>query len=337
MSTSAATAATAATATPTTHSVGIDIGGTKVAGAVVGDAARVLAGARADTPAADPDPEALWSAVAGVLADLLAQASTRGLAIRGVGLSCAGPIDTRAGTVSPINITGWHGFPLVARVRDVLDEAGRGGLAVHLAGDGTAMALAEQRHGAARGVGDVLGIVVSTGIGGGLVLAGRPFGGRTGNAGHVGHVVVDPRGELCTCGGIGCLETVASGPSAVRWALAQGWAPSGTGSPTGPPSGSPTGAGLAAAARAGDPVASAAIARAGRAVGEAVAGVAATVDLAAVVVGGGFAQSGEALFGPLRAAVARHAKLSFLHDLRVTPAALGVDAGVIGAAALVEA
>jgi len=330
-----------ATPKPPTYSVGIDIGGTKVAGAVVGDAAQVLASARADTPAADPDPDALWSAVAGVLADLLAQASTRELAIRGVGLSCAGPIDTRAGTVSPINITGWHGFPLVARVRDVLDAASRGGLPVSLAGDGTAMALAEQRHGAARGVGDVLGIVVSTGIGGGLVLAGRPFGGRTGNAGHIGHVVVDPRGELCTCGGVGCLETVASGPNAVRWALAQGWAPTPIGSPIGSPSGSPTGtptgAVLAAAARAGDPVASAAIARAGRAVGEAVAGVAATVDLAAVIVGGGFAQSGEALFGPLRAAVARHARLSFLQDLRVTPAALGVDAGVIGAAALVEA
>ncbi len=307
---------------------------------MVGDAARVLASARAVTPATDPDPDALWSAVAGVLADLLAQASTRGLAVRGVGLSCAGPIDTRAGTVSPINITGWHGFPLVARVRDVLDEAGRGGLPVLLAGDGTAMALAEQRHGAARGVGDVLGIVVSTGIGGGLVLAGKPFGGRTGNAGHIGHVVVDPQGELCTCGGVGCLETVASGPNAVRWALARGWAPTPTGSPSGSPAGSPsgssTGAGLAAAARAGDPVASAAIARAGRAVGEAIAGVAATVDLAAVVVGGGFAQSGEALFGPLRAAVARHARLSFLHDLRVTPAALGTDAGVIGAAALVQ-
>lgn len=309
-------------------SLGIDIGGTKVAGALVGPAARVLAGTRADTPAADPDPEALWAAVEGVLTTLLDQASQQGLDVRGIGLSSAGPIDTRAGTVSPINIAGWQAFPVVGRVRDTLARAGRpGDLSVVLAGDGTATALAEQRSGAARGIADVLGIVVSTGIGGGLVLGGQPFGGRTGNAGHIGHVVVEPGGLPCTCGGQGCLETVASGPNAVRWALGEGW------------SAEPaqrTGAGLAAAAGAGDPVAVAAIARAGRAVGEVIAGVAAVVDLSAVVIGGGFAQSGELLFGPLHAAVARHARLSFLTDLRVLPAALGPGAGVVGAAALID-
>lgn len=313
-------------------SLGIDIGGTKVAGALVGPAARVLAGARADTPAADPDPEALWAAVEGVLTALLDRASQSGLDVRGIGLSSAGPIDTRAGTVSPINIAGWQAFPLVARVRATLAPAGRpdglpGALPVVLAGDGTATALAEQRFGAARGIADVLGIVVSTGIGGGLVLGGQPFGGRTGNAGHIGHVVVEPGGLPCTCGGQGCLETVASGPNAVRWALAQGWSAERA---------QRTGAGLAAAARAGDPLAVAAIARAGRAVGEVVAGVAAVVDLSAVVIGGGFAQSGELLFGPLHAAVARHARLSFLGDLRVLPAALGPGAGVVGAAALID-
>jgi glucokinase len=258
-----------------------------------------------------------------VLEDLVGAAAAAGHQIDGVGLSSAGPIDTRAGTVSPINIAGWDRFPLVARVAALVD------LPVVLAGDGTATALAEQRFGAARGIDDVLVLFLSTGIGAGLVLGGRPFLGRTGNAGHFGHLVVEPDGAPCTCGGRGCLETVASGPNSVRWAHEQGWEP---------PLGSPaTGATLGAAARAGDSIARAAVERAGRAVGEAVAGVAAVADLSAAVVGGGFAQTGDLLLDPLREAVARHARLSFLTGFQVLPAGLGTNAAVVGAAALIGA
>lgn len=305
--------------------VGIDIGGTKVAAALVDGTGTALAEHRAATPAADPDPDGLWSVVDHLLVDVLDGARAAGHEVAGVGLSCAGPIDTRAGTVSPINIAGWDRFPLLDRVRG-LD--GLAGLPVVLAGDGTATALAEQRFGAARGIDDVLVLFLSTGVGAGLVLGGRPFPGRTGNAGHLGHVVVEPAGLPCTCGGRGCLETVASGPSSVRWALAAGWKPL-PGSPA-------TGTALAAAARDGDAVAVAAVARSGRAVGEVVAGVAAVVDLSAAVVGGGFAQVGDLLLDPLRDAVARHARLDFLGDLRVLAAGLGAGAAVIGASALVD-
>lgn len=302
--------------------VGIDIGGTKVAAALVDGTGTALAERRAPTPAADPDPDGLWSVVDDLIVDMLDGARAAGHEVAGVGLSCAGPVDTRAGTVSPINIAGWDRFPLLDRVR------GLTGLPVGLAGDGTATALAEQRFGAARGIDDVLVLFLSTGVGAGLVLGGRPFRGRTGNAGHLGHVVVEPDGQPCTCGGRGCLETVASGPSSVRWALAAGWQP--------PPGGPATGATLAAAARDGDAVARAAVARSGRAVGEVVAGVAAVVDLSAAVVGGGFAQVGDLLLDPLRDAVERHARLDFLHGFRVLTAGLGAGAAVIGASALVD-
>ncbi len=108
----------------------------------------------------------------------------------------AGPIDLPNGTVSPINITEWQQFPIVERVSDVTR------LPVRLGGDGLCMALGEQWCGAGRGAQFLLGMVVSTGVGGGLVLDGAPYDGRTGNAGHVGHVVVAPDGgELRTCGG----------------------------------------------------------------------------------------------------------------------------------------
>ena len=145
----------------------------------------------------------------------------------------------RAAPSVPINITAWQRFPIVDRV------AAATGLPVRLGGDGLCMALGERWRGAGRDAQFLLGMVVSTGIGGGLVLDGAPYDGRTGNAGHVGHVVVDPDGGLCTCGGHGCVETVASGPHLARWARENGW--------DAPPEADAKE--LADAANAGDPVA----------------------------------------------------------------------------------
>jgi glucokinase len=170
----------------------------------------------------------------------------------------------------------------------------------------------------------MLGMVVSTGVGGGLVLNGVPYQGRTGNAGHVGHVVVEPDGQPCHCGGRGCVETVAAGPWMTRWALANGWA--------GPPGADA--AALADAAAAGDAVAVQACHRGATALAAMIASVGAVCDLDRIVIGGGVAKSGRTLFDPLNAALAGYTGLSFIRDLRVVPAALGGDAGLIGAAAL---
>ena len=180
----------------------------------------------------------------------------------GVGIASAGPINVPNGTVSPINITAWQRFPIVDRVAAVT------GLPVRLGGDGLCMAMGERWRGAGRGARFMLGMVVSTGIGGGLVLDGAPYQGRTGNAGHVGHVVVEADGAPCTCGGRGCVETVASGPHLVRWARENGWAAT-------PDADARA---LAADANRGNPVALRAFQRAARALAMAIASVAAVCD-----------------------------------------------------------
>lgn len=297
----------------------LDVGGTKIA-AGLADRSGALVHTATRPTRGDQGAEHVWAVVAELIDEAL---HTAGGAVDAVGIGSAGPVDVPAGTVSPVNIAGWRGFPLRDRVAAAVP-----GVPVRLGGDGLCMALAEHRHGAGRGARFLLGMVVSTGVGGGLVLDGAPYFGRTGNAGHVGHVVVDyEHGPPCRCGGRGCVETVASGPAMVRWALANGWAP---------PSG-PLGADakmLAEAVAVGDPVAGQAFHRGAAAVAAMIASVAAVCDLDLVVIGGGVAKSGGVLFDPLRAALAEYAQLSFLVSLRVVPAKLGGDAGLVGAAAL---
>ncbi|WP_185294680.1 ROK family protein [Mycolicibacterium litorale] len=291
----------------------LDIGGTKIAAALVDPSGALVH--RATLPTPRTDAEAVWSVCAQLIAS--AVAAGRGEVSR-VGIGSAGPIDLPAGTVSPINLTVWQRFPIVSRVATLT------GLPVRLGGDGLCMAMGERWCGAGRDARFLLGMVVSTGVGGGLVLDGAPYDGRTGNAGHVGHVVVDPGGALCSCGGHGCVETVAAGPRMVQWARSQGW--------TAPPDADAKE--LASAAVAGDAVARQAYERGARAVAAMIASVGAVCDLDLVVIGGGVARAGALLFDPLRAALADYAGLSFLRDLRVLPAQLGGDAGLVGAAAL---
>jgi glucokinase len=293
----------------------LDVGGTKIAVGLVDPAGVCVHTTTCPTPNHE-DAEHVWGVVGQMIVDTVESA---GGAIRAVGIGCAGPIDSIAGTVSPVNIATWRGFPLRDRVIAAVPD-----VPVLLAGDAICMAVGEHWRGAGRGVDFMLGMVVSTGVGGGLVLNGMPYQGRTGNAGHVGHVVVEPDGQPCHCGGRGCVETVAAGPWMTRWALANGW--------VGPPSADA--AALADAAAAGDAVAVQAFHRGATALAAMIASVGAVCDLDRVVIGGGVAKSGRTLFDPLNAALATYTGLSFIRDLRVVPAALGGDAGLIGAAAL---
>ncbi|MEB3021425.1 ROK family protein [[Mycobacterium] crassicus] len=294
----------------------LDVGGTKIAAGLV-DAYGALTYTATLPTQADQGAEAVWAVVTELIENVLAEAGGR---VSAVGIGSAGPIDVNAGTVSPVNIAGWRGFALRDRVAAAVP-----GVPVRLGGDGVCMALGEYRHGAGRGTRSMLGMVVSTGVGGGLVLDGAPLHGRTGNAGHVGHVIVDAGGERCRCGGRGCVETIASGPSMVRWALANGWIPEAS---------SADAKALAAAAEAGDPVALRAFRRGTDALAVMITSVAAVCDLDLVVIGGGVARSGALLFDPLRSALADRAGLDFLVGLRVVPAELGGDAGLVGAAVL---
>jgi glucokinase len=293
----------------------LDIGGTKIAAGLVDADGTLVHHAKLPTP--DGDAEAIWAVVDTLVTEALAAAGGR---VRGVGIASAGPIDLGAGTVSPINITAWQGFPIVERVSTLA------GAPVRLGGDGLCVAMGERWRGAGRGARFLLGMVVSTGIGGGLVLDGAPYDGRTGNAGHVGHVVVDPDGGPCSCGGRGCVETVAAGPRMAQWARDNGWdAPAEADAKE-----------LADAASAGNAVALRAYHRGATAVARMIASVGAVCDLDLVVIGGGVAKSGGLLFDPLREALSSYARLDFLRGLRVLPAELGGDAGLIGAAGLLS-
>ncbi|MCV7152474.1 ROK family protein [Mycolicibacterium pyrenivorans] len=296
-----------------THVLALDIGGTKIAAGLVDPEGTLVHSGKRPTP--DGDAETVWAAVESLLADMQTAA---GGTVAAVGIGSAGPVDIPGGTVSPINITEWRRFPIVQRV------AAATGVPVRLGGDGLCMALGEWWCGAGRGAQFMLGMVVSTGIGGGLVLDGAPYHGRTGNAGHVGHVVVEPGGQACACGGRGCVETVASGPHLARWAHEHGWqAPADADAKA-----------LAEAANRGDPVGLRAFRRGADAVAVTIASVAAVCDLDRVVIGGGVAKAGALLFDPLREALTTYAGLDFIRELTVSPAELGGDAGLVGAAYL---
>lgn len=296
----------------------LDVGGTKVAAALVDAQGAVTRRREVPAPsAAADDAEPMWSAVAGLLDEVL-----DGYDPTAVGVGCGGPLRLDRGEVSPVNIPAWRAFPLLARV-----ESRFPGAAVRLHNDAVAMALGEHWRGAGQGTRSFMGVVVSTGVGAGVVLDGRVLGGRTGNAGHLGHVVVDAEGPPCGCGGVGCLEAMARGPAVVRWALESGWSSSVE---------RPDGRSLVASAQAGETTAQAAIDRAGRALGIALAGAVSLFELERVSVGGGFAVgAGELLLGPMRDSFARHARMDYAAACEIVPAALGNDAGLIGAAALV--
>ncbi|MBJ6612369.1 ROK family protein [Streptomyces sp. I4(2020)] len=295
----------------------LDIGGTKIAGALVDREGRILARAQRPTPARE-DGDTVMAAVGAVIGDLAA--SPLWERAGAVGIGSAGPVDASAGTVSPVNVPGWRDYPLVAQVRDAA-----GGLPVALIGDGVAITAAEHWQGAARGHDNALCMVVSTGVGGGLVLGGRLHPGPTGNAGHIGHISVDLDGDPCPCGARGCVERLASGPNIARRALENGWRPG--------PDGDTSAAAVAAAARAGDPVAVASYERAARALAAGIAATATLVEIDIAVIGGGVGKAGEVLFAPLRKALTEFAALSFVRRLAVVPARTGTDAGLVGAAA----
>lgn len=288
----------------------VDVGGSKMAAALVDLSGGIVRRAQAPTPSTgDPAQvrDALFIAVSRVVDD----------SVIAIGVGSAGPVDIEAGTVSPVNIPAWRGFPVLAALRSLLP-----GRPAALAGDGHCMALGEYHFGGGPPSRALLGMVVSTGVGGGFVLDGRILTGPTGNAGHIGHIVVDFDGPPCPCGSRGCVEVLASGPNMVRWAVERG-------------SGATDGRELAALARGGDPVALAAYRRAGTAVAAGIVSAAALLDLDDVVVGGGVAEAGEVLFAPLRTALADLAGLDFVRRVRVRPSVLGAAAGLLGAAALV--
>jgi glucokinase len=217
-----------------------------------------------------------------------------------VGVGTIGPMTLGGETISPLNVPAWRAYPL----RAALAEAT--GLPVFVDNDAKALALGEGWLGAAAGVRDYVAMVVSTGVGGGIVLDGRLLDGAAGNAGHIGHVIVVPGGRRCGCGGHGCLEAEASGTAIAAV----------TGRP---------------AVDAGPAV----VERTGRLVGLAVASVAALLDLRLALVAGSVALGfGAPFFAAAQASLAENCPIEHARGARIVPAGLGPDGPLVGAAAV---
>jgi glucokinase len=273
----------------------VDIGGTKLATAVVDDAGTIHERHSAPTPDGI-DADALFAALTATI-DELGDARRD---VDTIGVGCGGPMRGAGDAVSPVNIPAWRDFPLRARL------ARHYGLPVHVDNDAKALARAEGWIGAAAGVRNYIAMVVSTGVGGGIVLDGRLLEGADGNAGHVGHVIVEPEGAPCGCGARGCVEAEASGTAIARL----------TGRP---PAEAP------AEIRA----------RTGRLVGRAIASVANLLDLQLAVVSGSVALGyGAPFFGAAQAELDARCRLDFSRGTRVVPGALRDRGPLVGAAAV---
>lgn len=302
------------------HALAIDLGGTKVEAALIAEDGTILDGSRSRAATgATATSEDLEDAVRRVVQHALDAAREQGIEILGVGIGSAGPINQKAGLVSPLNTPAWRDYPLVAFVSELVG----GSLRIDLRIDGLCITLGDYWLGSAREADSVMGMIVSTGIGGGVVLGRRVAPSSTGNGGHIGHVEVGGHNDPCLCGGHGCVEAVASGPKTVAWAQAQGWL-------------GQTGEDLARDYAAGNEIARAAVERSGRAIGRAIASATNVLDLDLVVIGGGFSKVTPDLFDFIRASIAERQKFPFVTRVRVEPSALTDDAPLLGAAALVH-
>lgn len=270
----------------------VDIGGTKMAAGLVDGSGSLVWSDRVPTPAG-AGPDELWATLDGLIA------RSPNAAPVACGVGCGGPM-AGGDDVSPLNIPGWRSYPLRQRV------AQRTGVPTWVDNDAKALALGEGWCGAARGVRDFLSLVVSTGVGGGIVLDGRLLEGAMGNAGHLGHIIVEPDGRRCACGAQGCLEAEASGTAVAAYTNA------------------PAEAAPASVIR-----------RVGTMVGRAVASVANLLDLRLATVAGSVALGfGAPFFAAAQKEIDLRARLSFSTGCRIVPGGLGADGPLIGAGAL---
>lgn len=277
----------------------IDIGATKFAAGLVSprgdlvDRAVVLV---------DPDvgPETHFKALATIVEQQLEAAERHRVRLSAVGIGSAGPITRNCETVTPVNLPAWREFPLRARVRELTGKRVYGDL------DGKALALAEGWQGAAKGYANYCVLTVSTGVGGAVVVDGELVDGASGNAGHVGHFIVDPNGRRCACGARGCIEAEASGV-AIEAITGR--------SPTQPTY--------------------EIMERTGRVVGRGVASLCNLLDLELVVVGGGVALGFAAtFFNAAQDELSTLCRLPYSRHARITPTRLGDRGPLIGAGAV---
>ncbi|NIN70289.1 MAG: ROK family protein [Anaerolineae bacterium] len=310
--------------------LGIDLGGTKIITAIVDGRGRIVARDYRETEAQD-GPTAVLGQMTEAASSVIAESGVNSAGITGVGIAAPGPIDAHSGVVTaPPNLPGWKDVPLKQLIKDRL------GLPTALENDANAAALAEHRFGAGRGTKHMIYVTASTGIGGGFILDGRLYAGATGSAAEIGHMTILPNGPFCGCGNRGCLEALASGRAIAGEAreLVHGGARTRIADLAHGDPDRISAKLVAQAAAEGD-------AEAGRILDQAMSylgiGMANLVNLfnpELLVIGGGLTKMGERLFGPVRSIIDQRAFPANAHAVRVIPAELGDDVGVLGAAAV---
>jgi len=278
----------------------VDVGATKLECALVTTAGEVLVSERAATPPGGAADD-FWQVVVGLHDAVLGAAAASGHPMPvAVGTGSGGPMSAGGELISPLNIPALRDFPLRDRLGELV------GVPSFLDNDAKALALGEGWRGAAAGHRNYLAMVVSSGVGAGLVVDNRLLDGETSNAGHLGHVIVVPDGRRCACGARGCLEAEASGMSIAAI----------TGRP---------------AAEAGPDV----IERTGRLVGRAVASAANLLDLRLALVAGSVALGfGDPFFAAAQAEIDRCSQLDFSKGMVIRRGGLGDRGPIIGAAAV---
>lgn len=314
-----------------TTAIGIDVGGTKIAGALVSGEGSILDRERVDTPA--ESTEQIVAAITEVIHALMGRADEEGREVVAVGLAVAAMVDARAGHVWFAPNLPWRDVDLG---RLVEAEIGR---PVVVENDANAAAWGEYRHGAGAGVDDMVLFTVGTGVGGGCIIDDNLLRGAFGIGGELGHITLDPDGPRCGCGNRGCLEVFGSGNALVRNArdLVTSASPLGE-ALRARCDGDPDrleGTDVTQLAQEGDPASVELLEEIGTRLGHGIASVCAVLDPRLVVIGGGVSAAGDLLLGPTQTAFARHL---IGRGHRPSPelvlASLGNDAGVVGAAAV---
>lgn len=307
--------------------IGIDLGGTKIASALV-DVDMKTMGRVTVATRPEEGPDAVIGRMLGTVWELCEGHGCGVGDVGAIGIGCPGPLDQETGIVLDAPNLMWKNVSVAAPVAQAT------GLPVCVENDANVAALAENRMGAGRGARHMMYVTVSTGIGSGLILDGRLYVGAMGAAGELGHVTMLADGPLCGCGNRGCLESLASGTAIAQRAREAAARPAGAGilEAANGDIDAIDSALVALAATGGDATAQAIMRAAFEYLGTAVANVLNLLNLDMVVIGGGVAQVGDVLFDTVKRMIELRAMACMARDVRVVPALLGADAGALGAA-----
>ncbi len=309
------------------YAIGIDIGGTKIAGALVDDAGQIVREARVSTPATDTDE--IVQAVVDLVTELAA-----GAEVIGVGVAAAGFIDAQQSTIVYAPNLSWRNEPFKAKLEEKL------AFPVIIENDANAAGWAEFRYGAGRGTKHMAMLTIGTGVGGAVIVNSSMLRGGFGIAGELGHIRVVPNGLLCGCGARGCIEQYGSGTALLRNAreLANSGAPEGERlRQLQVETGELTGEQVYQAILEADAGALRLLGELGSWLGQTIASLSAILDPEVVVIGGGVSAAGERLLEPIRHAFLENMPArGFRPELQIKVAEFVNDAGVVGAADLVR-